>query len=156
VLRHRRGSSSEARRAKARYLEGAKAGMPKRTPGGAALGSPNGPTGCGSVGVSSLDFFAADSCGGPDICKVAKNSNAPRAPTDPSASLEKIGFRKECEVLARDVHMNHVAFIPTRKPVGVGDPKQRLPRAQRLPSAACVAVWGKYVACDRSNESFWP
>gem|GEM_PF-3649757 len=46
VLRHRRGSSSEAWKAKARYLEGAKAGMPERTPGVAELGSPNGPDSC--------------------------------------------------------------------------------------------------------------
>ena len=74
MLRHRRGSSSEARRARARNLEGAKAGMPKRTPGGAELGSPNGPTGCGAAEVSSLDFFAVNSGGGSGINAVAKNS----------------------------------------------------------------------------------
>jgi hypothetical protein len=40
VLIHRRGSSSEAWKAKARCLERAQAWMPERTPGGAALGSP--------------------------------------------------------------------------------------------------------------------
>ena len=49
-------------------------------------GLPERNTGCGAAGVSSLDFFAAGSCGGSGINTVAKNSNAPRAPTDPSAS----------------------------------------------------------------------
>jgi hypothetical protein len=43
-------------------------------------------TGCGAADVSSQDFFAASPPAAACLCKVAKNSNAPRAPADPSAS----------------------------------------------------------------------
>jgi hypothetical protein len=45
--------------------------------------------GFGAAAVSSLDFFAGDSLGGAWLTEVAKNSNAPRAPADPFASLPR-------------------------------------------------------------------
>ena len=42
--------------------------------------------------VASLDFFARDQCGRSLLTEVAKNSNAPRAPAGPSASLGTLGM----------------------------------------------------------------
>jgi len=66
-------------------------------------------TGCGAAGVSSLDFFAGDWCGSSLLTEVAKNSNAPRAPTDPSAS--SVGTESPCvSVLRREVGSGGLAL----------------------------------------------
>jgi hypothetical protein len=98
VLILRRWSANAAWKARVSNLERAQAWMPERMPGGAALGSPEPTTirvpsppprcaGSGSAVVSSQDFFAVGCCGGSCLTEVAKNSNAPRAPAVPSASL---------------------------------------------------------------------
>ena len=48
--------------------------------------------GSGAADVASLDFFARDQCGRSLLTEVAKNSNAPRAPAGPSASLGTLGM----------------------------------------------------------------
>ena len=98
VLILRRWAANAAWKARVSNLERAEAWMPERMPGGAALGSPEPTTirvptppprcaGSGSAVVSSQDFFAVGCCGGSCLTEVAKNSNAPRAPAVPSASL---------------------------------------------------------------------
>ena len=79
--------ASEAWRAKARTprVNGGHDGRSER-PVGQHRAPPNTTAGCGAADVSSQDFFAASPPAAAYLCKVAKNSNAPRAPADPSAS----------------------------------------------------------------------